>query len=125
MKRFFALMLVVAAATGVAYAKVDPSDFTVDIHVTGSTAGQTCRPNMSSGTTEVCKSHQNLKAEIDGKKYDLSGETMFPKGVLPVGDYKARITGKQKDSKQVLQRTYEILLEDGSTRKFKIVGEEE
>lgn len=125
MKRILALLLLSIAT--LAYAKEDPAEFTVNIHVTGSSSGSDCHARMSGpqgGGGETCKSTQTVKVTIDGKKYVLLAETIFSKGVLPVGDYKAKLLGKP-NAKNPLKQKYELLLEDGSTRKFKIVGEEE
>jgi hypothetical protein len=111
------------AGGSAAYAKVNPDDFTINVHVKSSSAGQDCKDNP--GGRQVCKTTQDVKATIDGKTYELLAEAYFSKGVLPPGDYKARVLGKETDSKQMLKRKYEFLLEDGSTRKFKVVGMEE
>jgi len=115
MKRILAVFLLTVAT--VAYAKVDPNEFSMTIHVWRSTTGQDC-------STRGCSPTQVIRATIDGNKYALQAETILSKGVLPLGDYKAKLLGKE-NPKNPLKRKYEFLLEDGSTRKFKIVGEEE
>jgi hypothetical protein len=45
--------------------------------------------------------------------------------VLPVGDYKARISKEKISPDHEYSRVYEFLFADGTTRRYNVVGETE
>ena len=114
---WFVLMVVVLGFAQCAAAsdkQPDPKDYPLALHVVKSQyVGETF----------------NLYVTVDGKTLDLatstSGHTVFfgQWGVVPPGDYRARIThdGLSKRG-QFMQRTYEFLWADGTRETYYLAG---
>jgi hypothetical protein len=64
-----------------------------------------------------------LKALIDGRTYELESQTILPKGVVPLGDYHAKLIDDKQKPTGEFQRTYDVMFVDGSTRKFSVTGQ--
>ena len=63
--------------------------------MTASRIGSDCT-DVTKGNS-ICRATQVLNVVIDGSKYELQSETVLPKGVVALGDYKARLVNdKQK-----------------------------
>jgi len=111
----FALLL---AGPLAGFAKPNPADYPVTIHVQSAKLIY----NYHAGSSVF---HANevlrLEAAIGGKKYELEGDTDL--NILKPGDYKARITKDEPVGDYEYQRTYEFLFSDGQTLKFRVVGE--
>jgi len=67
---------------------------------------------------------QQLTILIDGVKYELESETFFPKGIVALGDYEAELIDDQKPTHE-FTRAYDLIIPDGSTRKFRVIGQTE
>jgi hypothetical protein len=94
------------------------ADYNIAVHVSGS----------HYGANEML---QVLSVVIDGKHYELSGPTSSAKvamrgnGLLNPGDYKAKLTeDTHKTSFESIQE-YELLLPDGTQRKFSVILQSE
>jgi hypothetical protein len=97
----------------------DPATYTETLHVTSS---------------YLVPGGQQLEVVTNGKNYTLLGSTFIAKvkgigglhtGVLPIGDYKARLIPENYQPSYILFLSYEMLLPDGKTAKFTVVGEKE
>jgi hypothetical protein len=104
------------------FAASSSADYNLNIHVSETRIGVDC--GVSSGNSS-CKSVQQLSAVIDGAKYELESETYFPKGIVALGDYKAKLVQDQEKPTHEFNRTYELMFPDGSTRKFRVTGQVE
>jgi hypothetical protein len=102
-----------------------PADYPQTLHVTSShlifdPSGKNPVPSLQ------------IDAVVNGKRYVLLGSAPaahvhivggFHSGILPVGDYRARsVLGDHKPD-NLFFLSYEILLSDGKTAKFDVVGE--
>ncbi len=95
----------------------NPANYTIKVHVTASYS----RLYYGNGTSWR---FQRLQATIDGKSVEL--ET-YATGVLPLGDYKARVirtkgAPKPKDAGNSVYLTYEFLFPDGSVQPYDLTG---
>ena len=115
MKRVLIAFLFMLPVLAYAEKKVAPdsADYSVAVHVRSSQVLQT----YSKSPTV-----QHLKVTIEGKKYDLECPGVL---VLPVGDYKAKISQEKTFPNHEYSRQIEFLFADGSTRKYAVVGETE
>jgi hypothetical protein len=102
----------------------NPADYTETLHVTYSYL------EASGGAVPT----QRLDVTTNGKKYSLAGTALIATvhgiggihpGVLPIGDYKAKLIPNDYKPDYVLFLTYEILLPDGKTIKFAVIGQTE
>ena len=66
-----------------------------------------------------------LDAVVEGKKYELRSETILPKGVVALGDYKAKLVSDKQKPTHEFTREYDLMFPDGSTRKFSVIGQME
>jgi len=103
-------------------AKPDPSRFPVHVHISGSHQLASCN-----GSRDLigCTPSLFVEAVIDGKKVELWGEAAIEKryGVLIPGDYLAQASKDPSDlDKEVISRTYVLLLSDGSTWPCRLSG---
>jgi hypothetical protein len=122
-KTVFSLLLLCATS---AFASPDPADFPETLHVTNSHL--VFNP---SGHDPV--PHQQLNVIVGGKKYELYGTSIsaisdavaIPAGVLPVGDYKAKLIQENWKPAYLLFRSYQILLPDGKTITLRVIGQDE
>ena len=116
-----ALVLAISTggAVGRASPKVDPSQFTVDIHVSKSSL-EVIPDRPSNGVA------QRLDVTIDGHHLVLDGFSAVRNKpgpwLLPVGDYKARVKKENTAPNGAYWRTYEVLLKDGSTWDGDVTG---
>jgi len=85
----------------------NPADYNINVHV-------------SSSGTDICGSR--LKVILDGKKCEL--ESVDGSRFLVPGDYKAKtLPTKDKDVRPYdVYGSYEFLLPDGRTHKYRLVG---
>jgi len=117
-----ALLFVSAMALSIsAYAQKSP-DYAIKVHVSASHIGYFC--GVTNGDSS-CKSVQQLNVLIDGAKYELQSETYFPKGVVGLGDYQAKLVSDEQKPTREFTRTYDLMFPDGSTRKFRVIGQME
>jgi len=90
--------------------KPNPADYTLTVHVIG-----------SQGEGEAM--YQHLEVVIDGQQVMLQGSG---RGVLALGDYKAKLTGGVNPIKPANDHDrfegYEFLFADGTTRYYEVVG---
>jgi|SRR6185437_12049369 len=118
MKMLAALSLLMASL--LTYAQPKDSGYTVTIHVSASRIAADC--GVFSGDSS-CKTAQQLTVLIDGAKYEIESETFFPKGIVALGDYKAKLIEDQQKPTHEFSRAYELMFPDGSTRKFRVIGQ--
>jgi hypothetical protein len=104
------------------FAASPSADYNLTIHVSQTRIGSDC--SVSQGDSS-CKSAQQLSVLVDGAKYELESETFFPKGIVALGDYKARLIKDQQKPTHEFNRAYELMFPDGSTRKFRVTGQVE
>jgi len=113
-------MLVFANSVHAADAKANPADYPLAMHISASTYA-------SAGNTLF----EIVTAAAEGKHYQLQGPTssakafMHGNGLLNPGDYHCKLsTDEHKTSYESLQ-VFEILLPDGTTRKFAVIAQSE
>lgn len=104
------------------YAQSKATDYGVKIHVSASHIGYDC--GVANGDSS-CRSVQQVSATIDGAKYELESETFFPKGVVALGDYQAKLVSDEQKPTHEFSRVYDLMFPDGSTRKFRVMGQTE
>ncbi len=104
------------------FAQAKGADYTINMHVSESRIGTDC--GVASGNSS-CKSVQQLTVLVNGTKYELESETFFPKGIVALGDYKAKLVKDQQKPTHEFNRSYELMFPDGSTRKFRVTGQTE
>src|SRR5690348_15691934 len=98
------------------YAIPSTADYTVTVHVSA-----TRMVRYGNSTAH----HQNLAVTIDGKKLELESLDL-PNSLLMLGDYKAKIVKDRRGTGEYDSwRVYELLLPDGKTRQFVVVGQSE
>jgi hypothetical protein len=100
---------------------------TANLHVTNShlVLNPSGRPNPVP--------NQKLNVIVGGKKYELYGTSISaisdavaqPAGVLPIGDYKAKLIQENLKPAYLLFRSYQILLPDGKTITLRVIGQDE
>jgi hypothetical protein len=114
MKKVLIAILLMAPALACAEKKPlpDAANYTVTVHV------QSSQVVYTDGNIA-----QHLDVAIDGKKYEL--QALPAAQVLPVGDYKARISKEKISPDHEYSRVYEFLFADGTTRRYNVVGETE
>lgn len=117
------LLLSIFGSSGIAQTK-NQAEYTLSVHVVSSQIVQVCG-SVNFGSSG-CYLAQQLAVTTNGKRYDLQAtHKSGGKGVLAIGDYKARVTKEERPSSWELLRTYELLLPDNTTRSFTLVGESE
>jgi hypothetical protein len=114
-KLLLAFLLLTPSLTFAEKPKPNPADFTITVHV------QSC--NLLDKFTVSVQTVQTLDVTINGKKYELAANNVAD--VLPTGDYKARIASDKPAKTGEYSRTYELLLADGSSRQYGVIGESE
>ncbi len=112
MKKFVLVVLLLCSALAWAGADHNPSDYTVNVHVSAS------RMVMEGGT--IPPFSQRLDVTIDGKRYELSSPGVNT--LLALGDYKARLARNEHMTAYDSVQVYEFLFPDNKTRKFEVVG---
>lgn len=105
------------------FAASPSTDYNLNIHVSQSRIGTDCS-SVNKGES-TCESVQQLSALIDGAKYELEAKTLLPKGIVALGDYKAKLTKDKQKSTHEFNRTYSLMFPDGSTRDFDVTGQVE
>jgi hypothetical protein len=95
------------------FAASPSADYNLTIHVSQSRIG-TGRAN----TQELC-------VLVDGAKYEMESLSNLPKGIVALGDYKAKLVKDQQKPTHEFNRTYELMFPDGSTREFVVTGQVE
>jgi len=103
-------------------AKPDPADYKLEIHVRDTQLGFSCSSTVSMNPLN-CGVRLFIVGILDGQKLQLRANSSF---LLRTGDYKMK--EKKDDSfdpppSYVDQRAYEMLLPDGKTMTFQVVGE--
>jgi hypothetical protein len=108
------LLAVLLLVPALAWAQ-KPPEYPISVHVQASRVVDSC-----AGNPAQCFSAQRLTVVIDGKKYELEGgrDTL-----LRTGDYKAKLDKDEAKHAFEYQRAYEFRFEDGSTRRYTVVGE--
>jgi len=96
-------------------AATNPAQYSVNVHVSSDRFSSAC----SIDKMRCVFALQILNVTIGGKKYELQAEAT-KQGLLPLGDYQATPT-KQVHGMPV----YEILLPNGKTEQFTVVGQSE
>lgn len=99
------------------------ADYSIKVHVTASRIGTDCG-SVTNGNSG-CKSVQQISAMVDGVKYEMESETFFPKGIVALGDYEAKLVDDQQKPTREFSRSYDLMFPDGSTRKFRVIGQTE
>jgi hypothetical protein len=114
------LALACASRAPAAENKPDPSQYALPVHVSASEYAA-----ASNGLSEI------LTVTVAGKHYQLQGPTSSARifahgnGLINPGDYHAKLTqDDHKTSYESLQE-FEILLPDGTTRRFIVVAQSE
>jgi len=119
-KRFFLLLL---ALPGALWAQTNAAAYNVTIHVTASRVAV----GFSDGPLGVTslRIEQRLTAKVGGSTYELTSDTALPKGVVALGDYKAKLVKDESKPTNEFTKVYELMFPDGSTRKFEVTGQME
>ena len=118
-KVLFAVLFLIPALS---WAKAKPSDFTTVVHVQSSNIVSECK---GSSSLVHCPIKQHLNVVIDGKKYELNSKDDIELLLRP-GDYMAKLLQDNSlPNAYEYQIEYEFLLSDGTTRKYRVVGESE
>jgi hypothetical protein len=98
--------------------KTDPAEYSLSVHISGAEYA----PNVL---------YQILTATIDGKHYQIEGPTssskayMHGNGLLNPGDYHAKLSEDTHKTAFESIQTYELLLPDGTTRRFSVIAQSE
>ncbi len=121
MTRVVLLIVSASVLSAPTYAQKN-ADYPIKVHVAASHIGTDC--GVTKGDSS-CKSVQQVTVTIDGAHYELQSETFFPKGIVALGDYQAKLTDDQQKPTQEFTRTYDLMFPDGSTRKFRVIGQTE
>ena len=110
-----------------AMAAPNPADFPETLHVTSS------RLVFDTSGGHVIPA-QRLEVIVGGKKYELYGTSLssldngtdrLHNGVLPIGDYKAKLIREDLKPSYLLFLSCKILLPDGKTTILSVVGQSE
>jgi len=117
-----AVALVFVALLSIPASAQKGASYPVKVHVSASRIGYDCA--VSRGNT-ACESVQQLTAVVDGVKYELESETILPRGVVALGDYQAKLLEDEQKPTHEFKRAYELMFPDGSTRKFRVIGQTE
>ena len=91
--------------------KVSPAAFPLVVHVSGSHFSPEAQGILF------------VDAEIKGERVKM--ETNVLSGLMPAGDYKARVASQHQDKNGSFSRSYEILFEDGTHHVFNVIGTSE
>jgi hypothetical protein len=101
--------------------------YPLNVHVSRTELRYTCA-DVTNGNS-FCLGPQQLHAVIAGKTYDLAAGDYktggSKKGLLPLGDYRAKLLAEEHDRSSEFRIVYEFLLPDGSVRKFAVIGQSE
>ena len=102
------------------WAQTKSGDYKVDVRVVAS--------RIASASTvfrgdSIAKSTQNLTVLIDGTRYELESEMFLAKGIVALGNYKARLVEDQQRPTHEYTKTYEVQFADRSTRKYRVIGQ--
>jgi hypothetical protein len=111
-KLLLAFLLLTPSLTFAEKPKPNPADFTITVHV-----------QSSNLVDRFTFSTQVIDVIINGKKYELAANGVTV--VLPTGDYKAKISSDKPSKTGEYYRVYELLLADGSSRQYGVIGESE
>jgi hypothetical protein len=103
------------------FAASPAADYNLTIHVSESHMGTIC----GSVFNDSCRSLQQLSVIIDGAKYELEAETVLPKGVVALGDYKGKLIKDQQKPTHEFNRSYSLMFPDGTARDFVVTGQVE
>ena len=123
MKKFVAVstfVLCVSMASAPLLAKANPSEYNIPVHVSASRIGKAC--DVVRGDS-VCHFTQTLTVWIEGLNYELEAETAFPKGMVALGDYKARFVEEEPRVTKEFSKKYDLMFADGSTREFTVIAQ--
>ena len=123
------LLLLLLLSPELALAKVNPTDYSLSVHVQSSRLVTNCHTVAEHA---FCANRQSLSVVIGGKKYELLGHDDAD-AALRTGDYKARMLAgdASADAAQVPayeindKNTYEFLFPDGKKLKYSVIGESE
>ncbi|MGA9672618.1 MAG: hypothetical protein WBQ94_25605 [Terracidiphilus sp.] len=114
------ILAIMLLSPALAWAAPKAAEYTVGIHVIASHLVNECDSVL--GRT-ACGKKLHLNAVIDGKKFELDGG--IDDYLLRVGDYKGKMVEDEPQVGGEYLRKYEILLADGTKRKFEVIGETE
>jgi hypothetical protein len=111
MKKISLVVLLLCSAFAWAGGKQppNPSDYTVNVHVS------------YSGLPFETSSFQKLNVIIDGKKYELRSNNSVTWMLAP-GNYKAKLVQDNHKTPYQMEQIYEFLFPDNKTAKFRVVG---
>jgi hypothetical protein len=106
-----------------ASAAPNPADFPLSLHV----AASRLVPNGAGSAQELDVIAGGIKYELMGNALSNSGKgiRVLHVGLIPVGDYKAKLVKADYKPDYLLFLSYEILLPDGTSATFSVVGETE
>ncbi len=113
---FFLLLL---ALPGALQAQANPA-YTVTIHVTASRITVFCGAVGLGGSS--CNSEQQITADVGSSTYEMSNFKSI-KGIVAPGDYKGKLVEDKTWPTNEFNKTYELLVPDGSARKFNVTGQ--
>jgi hypothetical protein len=117
--RFLGVVLLLCFVPAFAAPKIDPATYTVPVHVSAARYDPAVPLN------------QILSVVIAGKHYEIEGPTSSAKvftkgtGLLNQGDYPAKLVEDTHKSTFESIQIYEILLPDGTTRRFAVIMQAE
>jgi hypothetical protein len=114
-----------------AWAKPNPADYPITVHVTSSRLVMECHSVLGIGRT-LCSQQLYLSATINGKKFGLKAAGDDYQYILRLADYNAKMIpdgppypDDYAPREYEYRQQYEFLFSDGKTRKFSIVSEGE
>lgn len=125
MKNFVAVFCLLLCATSLVYGqktrlgqakvmKPNPADYSVKIHISATHIRISCFYN---GNVEICPSALFADAILNGKKIELSGDSVKDKkatALIIPGDYQAKLTRDNHSTNDALfMQEYDLLLTDG------------
>jgi hypothetical protein len=130
MKKALFLILLLPCTPAWAQKAPNPADYTTVVHVQSSHLFADCRDSwgMSNpgglGKASHCGIKQQLNVVINGKKYELNSreDSDF---VLRTGDYKAKGWENVPAELSEYHMEVELLLPEGRTHTYRVVGESE
>lgn len=93
-----------------------PDEYPINVHVTSSYL--VTEINQFRDPVPI----QKLNVVIDGKKYELKGDTK-KLGLLAPGDYKAKLVEDEHKTTYASNQAYEFSFPDQKTRKFFVTGQ--
>jgi len=117
---FACLFLVFASSLHAADAKANPADYPLAMHISASAYASAASPLFEIVTTTINGKHYQLQGPTSSSKIFTHGN-----GLLNPGDYHCKLSTDEHKTSYESQQVFEILLPDGTTRKFTVIAQSE